>query len=158
MYIDCPICRYVPKDLSEKVYPCCDKCVHVYDIVKKLEADIQERDIKITRMEDGLLLLLQQYPKELLEQETVEIKSQFLLDMWDAIEIKYYKYNVKSYLSTKLSQGMILIQAMRLFRKTERDFKTKFKDLHKACMDYCNFKQYTGIDTIHLTPEEAIDQ
>lgn len=156
MFINCQICGNTKTDEINFKTCCCKKCEHVYDRFIRIKNELREKDIELDRIRDKVLFILSDFKQELLNNEEIKIKSEKLLDLYDAAEMKAgYGKESKLFLAKEVVEGFVVCQAFRVFRKrdsTERDtLEEKLEDLYESCLKVCEFNNWE--DTFDLKPQ-----
>lgn len=142
-YLACDICG------AEEWEKKCTKCDHVKDIFAELKNDLHDKERKLNRIRDAVLLLLKDLTKDIPDPtnppQEVLVKTKLILDLWDSAELRWYNAEtVQSFLGMTMLDSMVIADAFSLFYRDSHkgDLVAKLNRLKESCEKVSNIHNW----------------
>ena len=96
----------------------CTQCDHVRDKFNSLKEEVRTLELQLSSIQEAVLLTLDSVAKELRTQESVEVESGKLLELWDAAQLRSAE-NPMRWLNLQCAEHHVVSEAFALFRTTK---------------------------------------
>lgn len=141
----------------------CNKCRHIEKEFDFLNDQLNESQTALRRIKEKTLKIIKDYYKDLLEKETIEIKSSEFKDLWNATENRWFDSDsYDKFLSETVVEGRLMCEAFSIFRSKSNRINSetllgKLKNLKEACDNVVKHHEWEE-DMFDLNPEDVIKQ